>query len=134
MSYGVPLSIQAPEGALVQELDLLIMKEINIKKGDFHLQLFIHKPLNENGDSLLWHQMEAVSGSSGFIEFTDVESSGFIYSIAPTKDKIIYGFRYLMPFDSSYLLARQHPRIEPTYNEIREMYESVKSARILTTD
>jgi len=128
-NHGIPIVISVPEGAFVQELDLVVMKEINIRKGDFHLQMFIHNPINGNGDSLLWLQMEAVSGSGSFREFVELEPLGFIYANENKEGQRYYGFRYLIHLDSTVVLARQHPRLESDYSAIKSMYQAISQAK-----
>jgi hypothetical protein len=46
--YGLPAEIEVPAGVRINAIDLVVMKEINLRKGRFNMQLFI-KPWS--GDS-----------------------------------------------------------------------------------
>lgn len=96
MSYGVPLTIKAPEGVKVTTDDLIVMQEVSIRGDEDYFVQIRHSEAGA-GDvaSLKAEEMADAKKNPFFAEITKEEDNGFIYKTQIDSTRTGYGFRYV---------------------------------------
>lgn len=127
MSYGVPLSIAAPDSAKVKTTDLGLIKDITIKEGeDYYIQLYASAASTNDVAKIKADQLGEVKNNRFFSKIVKEEADGFIYETAIDSSNINYGFRYIyLQGDMEYIF--QTGLIGTfTQQQTEKMYEAVQ--------
>lgn len=125
--YQIPLTILAPDSAVVQVKDYHIMRDITIMKGEaFNLQLFelISSSQDAAGEKL--RQLATVREAPFFKEVIREDDTGFIYSIQPDSTAIEYDFRRIKLIGEKEIIFQTGLAGNFSLEEVTKMYEAVK--------
>lgn len=127
MKYGIPFSIQAPEGAEVKSSDFgSVMKDVTIQKGkDYFIQIFAADASITDLAKIKTDQLQEVKEDPYFSRIVKDYPHGFIYESKIDSSLTNYGFRYIkLQGDKEYIL-RNGLIGSFTEVQINGMYESV---------
>ncbi len=95
LEYGIPITILAPDSAEVETMDLVVQKDITVKKGkDYYIQIFASDATTTDANRLKSAQLEEVRDNPFFSKIIKEDSNGFIYETAIDSTKKNYGFRH----------------------------------------
>ena len=126
MSYGLPIAINAPEGAEVVLDDLGVWKDVTVKKGnDYFIQILSSKATSLDVSKLKSESLTEVKGGRFFSKIIQEDDAGFVFE-KKIDDTVNYDFRYFkIQGDSEY--SFQTGLIGTfTEEQVRTMYKSVK--------
>jgi hypothetical protein len=127
-SYGIPLTIIAPDSAEVQEKPYPFMRDITIRKDNrYYVQIFEFEApkLDAAGEKL--RQLASVKEDPYFIEVVMEDEQGFIYSRTLDSTKLNYDFRYIKILGPKELIFQTGLVGTFTLEDVKRMYKSVKS-------
>lgn len=94
LEYGVPITIQAPEGAKVEKGTIGNFDDVTVKSGDYNLQLFVYDAASLNLQKMVDEEKVTVRGEQYFASFIEESPKGFIYE-TKIDSLTSYDFRYL---------------------------------------
>ena len=128
MSYQMPIVIQAPAGAEVKKLDLVIQKDITVKKGDdFYIQIFESDATERDLEKVKERMISEVKQNPYFSEILMEEERGFIYKTQIDSTRTNYGFRYARiqadkeyTFQAGMIGIFSMDQVETMYNAVKE--------------
>lgn len=126
MSYGLPITIGAPENAEVVVDDLGVWKDVTVKKGDeYFIQILSSKATSIDIKKLKAESLSEVKAGRFFSKIIQEDDAGFLFE-KKVDEKINYDFRYFkIQGDSEY--SFQTGLIGTfTEDQVRMMYKSVK--------
>jgi len=127
-SYDLPITIMAPDSAVVQKKDYSFMKDITIKQGDrFFIQIFefAAPKLDAAGEKL--RQLAAVKEDPFFEEILKEEDQGFIFSRQADSINLAYDFRYIRILGDKELIFQTGLVGSFSLEDVKMMYNAVKS-------
>ncbi len=125
--YNIPMTILAPDSAIVQVKDYKIMRDITISKGeDFSLQLF--EVMSSTGDAAgeKLRQLETVKAAPFFREVLKEEDNGFIYSTQPDSSTVEYDFRRVKLLGEKEIIFQTGLVGDFTLDQVTTMFNAVK--------
>lgn len=126
MSYGLPISIKAPEGAEIEMDDLGIWKDLTIKHGeDYFVQVIASKASTLQSAKVKDEKLVEVKGQPFFSKVIQEDENGFIFEKQIDENTIDYDFRHiLIQGDQEYIFQTG---LYGTFSEeeVRSMYKSV---------
>ena len=97
IKYGVPLVVKAPEGIDVTETDMIVSKELTIKKnGEYDVMVNISETTGKQMSELKAEQLTYSQSNPYFKEIVLDEEDGFIYHNQIDSIHSNYGFKYLL--------------------------------------
>lgn len=127
MSYEMPIVIQAPEGAEINKMDLIVQKDITVKSGDgYYIQIFESDITNRDPQQVKAQLLETVQENPYFSQLIQEDPNGFIYKTQIDSTRENFSFRYVrLQGDKEYTF--QTGMIgQFTLDQVRTMYEAVK--------
>lgn len=94
LKYGAPITINAPDGAIVKKSKMGNWDDITIKKDDYSVQLFVRNSTSNDVKQAKNEELALVKDQKHFSSIIEDEEHGFIYE---TKiDSVVnYNFRYV---------------------------------------
>lgn len=126
MSYGLPISIKAPEGAEVKMDDLGIWKDLTIKQGDnYFVQVIASTASTLQSAKVKEEKLVEVKAQPFFSKVIQEDENGFIFEKQIDENTIDYDFRHiLIQGDQEYIFQTG---LYGTFSEeeVRAMYKSV---------
>ncbi len=127
LSYGVPITIMAPDSAKVETMDMIVQKDITVRKGkDYYVQIYASDATTRDVAQLKAEQLAEVKTNRFFSKIINEEEAGFIYEMAIDSVNINYGFRHVrVQGDREYVFQTG---LVGNFNleETQRMYEAVK--------
>ncbi len=97
LKYGVPITLLAPDSATVEQMDLIVKKDIEIKKGkDYYIQLFAADATTTDISAIKEALMTNVESNPYFSKLIEEKDDGFIYQTAVDTSNMNYNFRRIM--------------------------------------
>ena len=93
MAHGMPIVIKAPEDALIETMDLVLQKDLTIKKGDYFVQIFESDATTYNIAEIKSRLLGEVQSNKYYQKIITEDPDGFIYQTAIDSSYINYGFR-----------------------------------------
>ena len=98
LKYGIPITIMAPDSALVKADDLGggLIKDVTIKGDDnYSIQIYATQATTNDMAQVKAGQLAEVKGNRYFSRIVMEESDGFIYETVIDSSNINYGFRHI---------------------------------------
>lgn len=96
MPYGVPLTILAPDSAVVKKRDMIVQEDITIKGPDgFDVQLYVSNASTTNPRALKDSLLAEVKRQEYFSKVIRDEEQGFIFENQIDSTATFYDFRYV---------------------------------------
>lgn len=127
LDYGVPLTIMAPDSAEINTMDMIVTKDITVKKGeDYFVQIYASDATTTDIAKIKADQLSDVKSNRYFSRIVQEDESGFIYETAVDSSLVNYGFRYiLLKGDKEYIF--QTGLIgDFSQEDVEVMYKAVK--------
>ena len=127
LAYGLPVSIHAPDSALVKVNSSGVIKDITIEKGNtFEVQVFASPITSNSLTELKTAQVEEVKSNRYFTKILKDEEQGFVYETAIDSNNVNYGFRWVhYQGDLEYVFQQSLGGIF-SKDAVEKMYEAVK--------
>ena len=126
MKYGLPITINAPDSAVVQVDDMGVWKDVTVQKGkSFYVQILSSKATSNDISLLKSESLNEVKAGRFFSKIIQEDDAGFIFE-KKIDDSINYDFRFFkIQGDSEY--SFQTGLIGTfTEKQVRDMYASVQ--------
>jgi hypothetical protein len=127
---GLPITIMAPDSAVVKMSDMGILKDITVKGGDnYYLQIYAASATTNDLAKIKSDKLSEVKSNRYFSKIVREEEAGFIYETKIDSTNINYGFRYaLVKGDMEYIFQTG---LIGTYEleEIERMYQAVQPVK-----
>lgn len=96
LDKGAPITIMAPDSAVVTTDDLIVMQEISIKKGkDYYVQIRYSDAENTDVAALKAEEVADAKKDPFFAEIVQDDPDGFIYKMQVDSTRTGYGFRHV---------------------------------------
>jgi hypothetical protein len=126
LRYGVPISLMAPDSAEVKTMDLGLMKDISVKKGDdYFLQITVSEATDLDVGRLLVEQKSAEEGRRNFSRIVQEEPNGFIVERAIDSTRMTYDFRKILIKGEQEIILQTGLSGFYSLEEVERMYESI---------
>ena len=127
MSYDMPIEIMAPANAEIVKLDLVVQKDITVKKGDeYYVQIFESDVDIRNVSEVKERLLKDIQENPYFDSLILEETEGFIYKTLIDSSNINYGFRHIrIQGDKEYVFQTgligtfTLPQVEMMYNAVK---------------
>lgn len=127
LQYGLPISVNAPEGAVVESEDLGFMKDLTIKSGDdYFVQIFSSTATSIDAKNIISGLKEEVEKEQFFSKMIQEDEHGFIYEKSLGDDKIDYDFRFVKVQGDTEFQFQTGLFGTFTLDQVKDMYESVQ--------
>ena len=127
-SHGLPITILAPDSAMVQKKEYSFMKDITVKQGDhYFIQIFefAAPKLDAAGEKL--RQLTSVMEDPFFKEIIKEEDEGFIFSRQADSTHLAYDFRFIRILNEKELIFQTGLVGTFSLDDVKMMYKAVKS-------
>lgn len=126
MSYGVPISIKAPEGAEVTAEDFGIMKDITVKgEGNYYVQIASSLASELNMTKLKQEQLDLVKEGPFFSKIIEEFDQGFVFE-KKIDDRVNYDFRYIKIQGDNLYVYQTGMIGKFSEEDAKSMFEAVK--------
>lgn len=126
LAHGLPISINAPEGAEVVTDDMGVWKDVTVKAGDnYYVQILGSDATTFEKSGILSDQLASVKQGAFFSKILEEYEDGFIFE-KKIDEVLNYDFRYIkIQGDKEYIFQTG---LIGTFSEddVRLMYASVK--------
>ena len=127
LEFGIPITIMAPDSAQIETMDLVVQKDITIKKGDdYYVQIFASDASTTDVSKMKAAQLNEVRDNPFFSKIVKEDTDGFIYETAIDSTKTNYGFRHFrIKGDKEYIFQTG---LIGTFSldDVERMYEAVQ--------
>ncbi|MCB9281821.1 MAG: hypothetical protein H6562_23225 [Lewinellaceae bacterium] len=126
LEYGLPITVYAPDSAVVRSKKMGFVQDVTVKKGDFYsIQILSSAARTNDISSLKAEQLDLVRDSRYFSKVVEETEDGFIYQ-NNIEGAECFGFRYVfVQGDMEYVLASGYADIFKL-EEIKEMFDAVR--------
>ena len=125
--HGIPVTIMAPDSAVIQEKDYNFMRDITVKKGDqFFIQIFEFAAPKQDAAGEKLRQLTAVQEDPFFREVIKEEDQGFIFSKMADSTTLDYDFRYVRILGEKELIFQTGLVGSFSLEDVKLMYNAVK--------
>lgn len=96
LEYDMPISIKAPSDPEIKTMDLLVQKDIWVKKGDhYNVQIFQSDASGTDPEKVKDALLAEVKNNPFFSKIVSETSEGFIYETLIDSTDYNYGFRHV---------------------------------------
>ncbi len=127
MEYGVPLTILAPDSAVVKKRDMIVQEDITIKGPDgFDVQLYVSNASTTNPRTLKDSLLAEVKRQPYFAKVIRDEDQGFIFENQIDSTATFYDFRYVEIRGGKEYQFQGGLLGNFTLDQAERMYEAVK--------
>lgn len=127
MSYGLPISIGAPEGSTVEVDDMGVWKDASIKSGDdYFVQVICSDATSLNVQKIVADKKEEAKNIPFFTKLIQEDEAGFIFEKQIDENTTDYDFVHIrIQGDKEYIYTTG---LYGTFSEdaVRNMYKSVQ--------
>lgn len=125
LSYGLPITIQAPDSAKVKTSDMGIFKDISISSGeDYAIQIFASQVTNSNLKQLKEDQLASVKKNPYFSKIVREDEQGFVFE-NQIDSLPNYSFRYIKVMGDQEIIFQTGMMGIFSLEQAEEMYQSV---------
>ena len=127
MEYGVPITLLAPDSSDVKSMDLGLMKDISVKKGDdYFVQITASEATTTDVASIKSGILADEQKRSGFSQVVQDDPNGFIFERQIDSTRNTYDFRYIQIKGGQEFIFQTGLSGFYTQEEVEKMYDSVK--------
>jgi len=127
LKYGLPISVTAPENAVVDADDMGVMHDVTIKAGeDYYIQIYGSDAVSVDAKAIFQKKKADIKKGPFFTEISMEEENGMIYKKNIDENTIDYDFIYVkIQGDKEFIFQTG---LIGMFNEeqVTEMYNSVK--------
>ena len=125
MSYGLPIKIKAPADAEVKFSDMLLMKDVTLKKDDYDMQIFASEVITLDIAKIKAEQLAGQKAKSSFSKVIQDDPNGFIFEKMRSDSTANYDFRYIKIQGDQQYIFQTGLVGKFTEQQVRDMYMSV---------
>lgn len=130
MKYGLPITIMAPDSAVIESSNLSFSKDVTIQKGnDYYVQIFSSEATTTDIVQIKKEKVAEVKSNPYFSEMVLEEEDGFIYKTAIDSNAINYGFRHIQIQGDQEFIFQTGLVGRFTLEQTKAMYNAVKSSK-----
>jgi len=130
LSYGLPITIMAPDSAKIEKMDLIVQQDVTVQKGsDYYVQIFASEASTTDLTKLKAEKLAEIKQNPFFTKVIQEDPNGFIFEQQFDSTQIYYGFRHFrIQGDREYVF--QNGMIGKFSKEsVEQMYEAVQPAK-----
>lgn len=126
LKYGVPLTILAPDSVKVEQMDLIVKKDIELKKGDdYYIQLFAADATTTDVAAIKAAQQANVESNPYFSKIIEEKDDGFIYQTAVDTANVNYSFRRILVVGDREYIFQTGLVGKFSLEDVMRMYEAI---------
>lgn len=126
MKHGLPIKIKAPVDAEVEMNDMLLMKDVTVKKDKFYLQIFSSDAMINDVQKIKSSKLQEVKSKASFSKVIQDDPSGFIFEKLRSDSTTNYDFRVVKIQGDKQYIFQTGLIGKFSEKEVRDMYESVQ--------
>jgi hypothetical protein len=129
MSYGIPVSIMAPDSAVIKKRDMAggLIKDVSIQAGEnFDIQIIASAAETNDMASIKADLLANVKGNRYYSRIVEEHENGFIYETAIDSTFKSYGFRYILVQGDQEILFQSGLAGDFSLEMAKAMYEAVQ--------
>lgn len=128
MEYGVPVTIMAPDSAVVKARDMgSLMKDITVKgAGNYDLQIMASSATTSDLARIKAEQLASVKTNRYFSKIISEEEDGFVYEMALDSANLNYSFRHIHLQGDQEIIFSAGMASTLSQEEAERIYEAVK--------
>lgn len=126
MGHGLPIKIKAPANADVKFSDMLLMKDVTVKKDEYDLQIFASEVITLDIAKIKAEQLNGQKIKSSFSKIIQDDPNGFIFEKLRSDSTLNYDFRYIKIQGDQQYIFQTGLVGKFSEQQVRDMYESVQ--------
>jgi len=126
MSYGLPIKIKAPLDAEVKFSDMLLMKDVTVKKDDYDMQIFASEVISLDVAKIKAEQLNAQKAKPTFSKVIEEVPNGFIFEKFRSDSTLNYDFRYVRIQGDQQYIFQTGLVGKFTEKQVKDMFISVQ--------
>ena len=129
MSYGIPVSIMAPDSAVIKKRDMAggLIKDVTIRAGEsFDVQIIASAAETNDIASIKADLLANVKGNRYYSQIIEEGENGFIYETAVDSTFKSYGFRYILVQGDQEVLFQSGLAGTFSLEDAKAMYKAVQ--------
>jgi len=126
MEYGVPIKIKAPADAEVKTQDMVVMKDVTVKKDDYYIQLLYSDAMTHDPVKALETHRATVEQAPFFSKMMQEDEHGFIYEKKIDEENINYDFRFVKIRAGKEYLFQTGLIGKYSIEQVQKMYQAVQ--------
>ena len=126
MRYGLPIKIKAPLDAEVKMSDMLLMKDVTVKKDEYDMQIFSSEAMTPDATKIKAEQLKDQKSKSTFSKIIQEDPNGFIFEKFRSDSTLNYDFRYIRIQGDEQYIFQTGLIGKFSEKQVREMYLSVQ--------
>lgn len=125
MKHGLPIKINAPADAEVEMNDMLLMKDVTVKKDNFYMQIFSSDVITTDVAKIKTEKLNEVKYKSSFSKIIQEDADGFIFEKMRSDSTANYDFRKIKVQGDKQYIFQTGLIGKFSEQDVRDMYESV---------
>lgn len=130
LEYGVPLSIPAPDSVKVEQMDLIVKKDISLRNDEgYFVQIFAGDAVTTNVSTVKATQKSEVESNPYFSKMISENDAGFFYQTAVDSNNINYGFRHVVIQGDKEFIFQTGLIGRFTEEQAMKMYEAAQAVK-----
>ncbi len=127
LKYGAPVTIMAPDSAKITTEDLLVQKDISIKKGDdYFVQVSVSDAQTTDLAAAKKERMDLVKSDKYFEKIIEDKPDGFIYETAIDSSYHNFGFQRIKIQGTKEIVFQTGFTGKFSLDDVKKMYEATK--------
>jgi hypothetical protein len=128
MEHGVPVTIMAPDSAVVKARNMgTLMKDVTVKgEGNYDLQIMASSATTSDLARVKAEQLATVKTNRYFSRIVTEEEKGFLYEMALDSNNLNYNFRYIHLQGDQEIIFSAGMASTLSQEEAERIYEAVK--------
>lgn len=128
MEHGIPVTIMAPDSAIVKARNMgSLMKDVTVKgEGNYDLQIMSSGATTSDLARVKAEQLSTVKTNRYFSKIVTEEENGFLYEMALDSNNLNYNFRYILLQGDQEIIFSAGMASTLDQEEAERLYESVK--------
>ncbi len=127
LKHGLPISIDAPEDALINSDDLGVMHDVTVKSGDdYFIQIYGSEAISIDAKQIFQDKKREIEAGPFFAEIVKEEENGMIYKKQIDENTEDFDFIYVKIQGDNEFIFQTGLMGTFTKEQVQEMYDSVK--------
>jgi len=128
LKHGIPITINAPDSAVVRKSKIGDWDDVTIKKDNYSLQIFVRGAETSDMKKIMADELALVKSERFFSKIVKEEDKGFIYETS--VDSIpFYNFKYLHYQADKIYTFQKGLADNITLEQAEKIYTSVKQGK-----
>ncbi len=126
LSYGIPLTIMAPDSADIKKENWTSLQGVSVRKGqDYDIQVWSGEASSTDVATVKASNMADIRDKRYFSRIVEEDDNGFIFETQIDSSATYYGFRYFVVQGDRELTIQNGLAGNFTLEQIEQMYEAV---------